>query len=139
MNDFGKLPPYGDANEEQPVNTSKNGERGGNMLDLTRSAPRNITVAEIVSFMPKQQKERIISGYDLKNFAKIFEDAAAMTTVDGFLRHGMNVSETARKLYMHRNTLIYRLNKIQSVTGLDIRRFDMAVTFEILRCLYRLK
>lgn len=120
-------------------NTPENGNSGGDMLDLTHSAPKNITVSEIVSFMPKPIKERLISGYDLKNFAKIFEDASAMATVDGFLRHGMNVSETARKLYMHRNTLIYRLNKIQSVTGLDVRRFDMAVTFEILRCLYRSK
>ena len=62
-----------------------------------------------------------------------------MSTVDSFLEHGMNVSETARKLYMHRNTLIYRLNKIRKVTGLDIRVFDMAVTFEILRSLYMLK
>ena len=51
----------------------------------------------------------------------------------------MNVSETARVLYMHRNTLIYRLNKISNETGLDLRKFDMAVTFEILRVLYELK
>lgn len=120
-------------------NTPEYSDWGGDMFDLTHSAPKNISIAEIVSFMPKPIKERLISGYDLKNFAKIFEDASAMATVDGFLRHGMNVSETARKLYMHRNTLIYRLNKIQSVTGLDVRRFDMAVTFEILRCLYRSK
>ncbi len=62
-----------------------------------------------------------------------------MATVDCFLENGMNVSRTARILYMHRNTLIYRLNKISAETGLDIRVFDMAVTFEILRSLYELK
>ena len=109
------------------------------MLERIHSESGNIHLSDIVSLLPKAQRERIISGYDLKNFAKIFEDTDAMATVDCFLQHGMNVSETSRILYMHRNTLIYRLNKIQSQTGLDLRDFDMAVTFEILRCLYSLK
>lgn len=43
----------------------------------------------------------------------------------------MNVSETARQLYVHRNTLVYRLEKIQKITGLDVRVFDDALTFKI--------
>ncbi len=105
----------------------------------TQNSPENIPLPLIVSQLSKAQRERLIAGYDVKNFARIFEDGDTMSTVDSFLEHGMNVSETARKLYMHRNTLIYRLNKIRKVTGLDIRVFDMAVTFEILRSLYMLK
>ena len=101
--------------------------------------PENIPLLEIISSLPKAQRERLISGYDLKSFARIFEDEEIMAAVDGFFKYGMNVSETARSLYMHRNTLIYRLNKIKKTTGLDIRVFDMAVTFEILRILYELK
>ena len=62
-----------------------------------------------------------------------------MLTVGAFFENGMNVSETSRRLYMHRNTLIYRLNKIQKSTGFDLRNFETAVTFQILRILYELK
>ena len=110
-----------------------------NMFDRTPLPPENISLVEIISSMPKAQRERLISGYDLKSFARIFEDEEIMAAVDGFFKYGMNVSQTARSLYMHRNTLIYRLNKIKNTTGLDIRVFDMALTFEILRILYELK
>lgn len=109
------------------------------MSGLTQNLPENIPLSVIVSQLSKAQRERLISGYDIKNFARIFEDADTMATVDCFLENGMNISRTARILYMHRNTLIYRLNKIQTVTGLDIRVFEMAVTFGILRSLYELK
>lgn len=139
MNQISNVPSGAAGEQGLRQNNTKNVNSCGDMPDLTHFSPRNITVAEIASYMPKPHKERIISGYDLKSLAKVFEDASAMSTVDGFLKYGLNVSETARRLYMHRNTLIYRLNKIQSLTGLDIRRFDNAVTFEILRCLYRMK
>ncbi len=50
-----------------------------------------------------------------------------LTTVLTFFENNLNLSEAARKLYIHRNTLIYRLEKIQRVTGLDLRNFDDAV------------
>ncbi|MDE6442097.1 MAG: helix-turn-helix domain-containing protein [Clostridia bacterium] len=120
-------------------NLTKNSNWGGDMPELTQNPPPNIHLPAIVSQLTKAQRERLISGYDIKNFARIFEDADTMATVDCFLENGMNISATARILYMHRNTLIYRLNKIQTVTGLDIRVFDMAVTFCILRSLYEQK
>lgn len=104
-----------------------------------RGAAQSIRLPDVLAQLTKAQRERIISGYDIKNLARIFEDEDTMTTIESFLENGMNVSETSRRLYMHRNTLMYRLNKIRSVTGLDLRRFDMAVTFEILRSLYILK
>ena len=109
------------------------------MLERTHSLPENIKLSEIVSLLTKAQREKLISGCDIKNLARIFEDADIMNTVDCFLKNGMNVSQTARILYMHRNTLIYRLNKIVNVTGLDVRKFDDAVTFELLRAAYELK
>ena len=53
-------------------------------------------------------------------------------TIDMFFRKDLNLSDAARQLYIHRNTLVYRLDKIQRQTGLDLRRFDDAVTFKIL-------
>lgn len=54
-----------------------------------------------------------------------------LTTVYTFFDNNLNISETARKLYVHRNTLVYRLEKIQKKTGLDVRVFDDALTFKI--------
>lgn len=117
----------------------ENSNWGGSMPDSTQFSPKNITLEEIVACLTKSQRERLISGYDIKNFARIFEHGDLMLTVDSFFKNGMNVSETARKLYMHRNTLIYRLNKIQKATGINLRNFEMAVTFQILRVLYEQK
>ena len=75
----------------------------------------------------------------LQPYAEAFADAELIKTCMCLLENDLNVSRTAEKLYMHRNTLIYRLKKIQKLTGLDISRFDMAVTFEVLRTLYKLK
>ncbi|MCD7818671.1 MAG: helix-turn-helix domain-containing protein [Lachnospiraceae bacterium] len=54
-----------------------------------------------------------------------------LTTINKFFENNLNVSETARQLYIHRNTLVYRLEKLQKSTGLDIRVFDDALTFKI--------
>lgn len=54
-----------------------------------------------------------------------------LTTIDKFFENNLNISETARELFIHRNTLVYHLEKLQKTTGLDIRRFDDALTFKI--------
>ena len=54
-----------------------------------------------------------------------------MITINKFFENSLNVSETSRQLYIHRNTLVYRLDKIQKSTGLDLRVFEDAITFKI--------
>ena len=58
-------------------------------------------------------------------------DEETRSTIDTFFAHNLNVSETARRLFVHRNTLVYRLEKLRQLTGLDIRTFDDAMTFRI--------
>ncbi|WP_461812457.1 PucR family transcriptional regulator [Faecalimonas sp.] len=58
-------------------------------------------------------------------------DEETLTTVHKFFENNLNISETARQLFLHRNTLVYRLEKIQKKTGLDVRIFDDALTFKI--------
>lgn len=58
-------------------------------------------------------------------------DEETLTTINKFFENNLNVSETSRQLYVHRNTLVYRLEKLQKSTGLDIRKFDDALTFKI--------
>ena len=52
-------------------------------------------------------------------------------TIQKFFENNLNVSETSRKLFVHRNTLVYRLDKIQKSTNLDLRVFEDAITFKI--------
>jgi carbohydrate diacid regulator len=82
----------------------------------------------------------------LKKYLDIFLDAGAkeilndsemLGTAEEFLANSLNLSETSRRLYMHRNTLMYRLDKIEKVMGLNIRRFSDAVTFRIILILYK--
>ena len=58
-------------------------------------------------------------------------DEETLTTINKFFENSLNVSETSRQLYIHRNTLVYRLDKIQKATGLDLRVFEDAITFKI--------
>ena len=58
-------------------------------------------------------------------------DEETITTINKFFENNLNISETARQLYVHRNTLVYRLEKLQKMTGLDIRVFEDALTFKI--------
>ncbi len=69
---------------------------------------------------------------------EVFEDAEMINTAEEFLENSLNVSETARKLYLHRNTLTYRLDKIEKATSLNIRKFSDAVTFRLITILSRL-
>ena len=58
-------------------------------------------------------------------------DEETLTTINKFFENSLNVSETSRQLYIHRNTLVYRLDKLQKSTGLDLRVFEHAITFKI--------
>ncbi|MCR5267828.1 MAG: helix-turn-helix domain-containing protein [Lachnospiraceae bacterium] len=58
-------------------------------------------------------------------------DEETLTTINKFFENSLNVSETSRQLYIHRNTLVYRLDKLQKTTNLDLRVFEDAITFKI--------
>ena len=70
--------------------------------------------------------EEVFAGKAVDQF-----DEETLTTVDKFFENNLNISETARRLFVHRNTLVYRLEKIQKQTGLDVRVFEDALTFKI--------
>ena len=58
-------------------------------------------------------------------------DEEILNTIDKFLENSLNVSETSRQLYIHRNTLVYRIEKLEKATGMDVRNFDDALSFKI--------
>lgn len=68
----------------------------------------------------------VLHGISMDSF-----DDETLSTVGKFFENDLNVSETSRQLYIHRNTLVYRLDKLQKLTGLDLRDFDDAIIFKI--------
>lgn len=70
--------------------------------------------------------KEVFGNQDVSGF-----DEETLATVYKFFENNLNISETARQLYIHRNTLVYRLEKIQKLTGLDVRIFEDALTFKI--------
>ena len=68
----------------------------------------------------------------------LLQDEDMLVTAEEFLENNLNVSETSRNLFMHRNTLMYRLDKIERMTGLNLRNFSEAVTFRLITILSKL-
>lgn len=70
--------------------------------------------------------DEVLKGKKVSSF-----DEETLMTVNKFFENSLNVSETSRRLYIHRNTLVYRLDKLLKTTGLDLRKFDDAIIFKI--------
>nr|WP_302058682.1 helix-turn-helix domain-containing protein [Paenibacillus sp. MZ03-122A] len=85
--------------------------------------------------IPKEQ--RVLFLEQVMKSSVILEDSETMATLDIFFQLDCNVSETAKRLYVHRNTLIYRLDKIKQETGLDVRTFNDAVLVKLYLLLYK--
>ncbi len=99
---------------------------------------REFLLVKMLEDIPEGKLESYFSELSDENFKEVFEDEEMLDTAEEFLRCSLNVSETSRNLYMHRNTLLYRLDKIEKATGLNIRSFSDAVSFRVLTVIYRL-
>lgn len=96
---------------------------------------KDYILIKILEDVPKAKLNEYLSVLLDSPSKEIFESKEMMSTAEEFLENSLNVSETSRKLFLHRNTLTYRLDKIQSVTGLDIRNFSDALTFRLISIL----
>ena len=93
-------------------------------------AYNELGIGRLIHQLPASLCEMFLNEVFEDGKADIFEEEE-LTTVYTFFDNNLNISETARRLYVHRNTLVYRLEKIQKKTGLDVRVFDDALTFKI--------
>jgi carbohydrate diacid regulator len=96
---------------------------------------KDYVLIKILEDVPKAKLNEYLQVLLDSPSKEIFESKEMMSTAEEFLENSLNVSETSRKLFLHRNTLTYRLDKIQSVTGLDIRNFSDALTFRLISIL----
>ena len=90
----------------------------------------NLGIGRIIYQLPTTLCEMFLSEVFKKNPIEAL-DADTLDTINKFFENNLNVSETSRKLYVHRNTLVYRLEKIKKITGLDLREFDHAIVFKV--------
>lgn len=90
----------------------------------------NLGIGRLIYQLPVPLCEMFIREVFKGKSPKDFNEET-LNTVEKFFENNLNVSEAARKLYIHRNTLVYRLDKIQEMTGLDLKVLDDAITFKI--------
>ena len=90
----------------------------------------NLGIGRLIYQLPTTLCEMFLQEVFKKNPISSL-DSETLFTINKFFENNLNVSETARKLFVHRNTLVYRLEKIKKLTGLDLREFDDAITFKV--------
>ncbi|MBR1659804.1 MAG: helix-turn-helix domain-containing protein [Oscillospiraceae bacterium] len=90
----------------------------------------NLGLGRIIYQLPTTLCEMFLSEVFKKSPIESL-DQETLFTIDKFFENNLNVSETSRKLFVHRNTLVYRLEKIKKLTGLDLREFDHAIIFKV--------
>ncbi len=99
---------------------------------------REYMLVRILEECSKERLKEFFEQFQVAEGQEIFENEELLSTAEAFLENNLNVSETSRAVYLHRNTLNYRLNKIERLTGLNIRNFPDAVSFRMMSVLYRL-
>ena len=104
----------------------------GKVFDTEKSVInyQNLGIGRIIYQLPTTLCEIFLSEIFKKNSIDSL-DQETLFTINKFFENNLNVSETSRKLFVHRNTLVYRLEKIKKLTGLDLRQFDHAIVFKV--------
>lgn len=99
-------------------------------MEKSISAYNTLGIGRLIYQLPVNLCRIFIKEIFGDNVPDEFDDEV-LTTVQKFFDNNLNVSETSRQLFVHRNTLVYRIEKLHQSTGLDIRKFDDALTFKI--------
>ena len=104
----------------------------GKMFDTERDimSYENLGIGRLIYQLPTTLCEMFLSEV-FKDDSLEALDAETLMTIQKFFENNLNVSETSRNLFVHRNTLVYRLEKIKKITGLDLREFDHAIIFKV--------
>ncbi len=104
----------------------------GKVFDTEKSIINyeNLGIGRLIYQLPTTLCEIFLTEIFKKNSIDSL-DQETMFTINKFFENDLNVSETSRKLFVHRNTLVYRLEKIKKITGLDLRQFDHAIVFKV--------
>ena len=100
--------------------------------ELCKISSKNCLLQNFFSAIPHEVYETKLRDVETDEIKKILADSVSRHTVEVFLHNNLNINAASKELFMHRNTLIYRLEKIRLATGLDLRRFCDAFVFHVL-------
>jgi carbohydrate diacid regulator len=110
----------------------------GKVFDTAKSivAYESLGLGRLIYQLPTTMCEMFLHEIFKKHGIDVL-DKETLDTILCFFDNSLNISETSRKLFVHRNTLVYRLEKIKKLTGLDLRAFDHAVVFKVALMVHR--
>lgn len=104
---------------------------GGAEIDMQNDiySYKEYALVKLLSELPTTVMERYVKTVLDRNYKEVLADEELMLAAEAFFKYSLNISEASRSMYVHRNTLIYRLDKIEKLTGLNLRNFYDAMTF----------
>lgn len=90
----------------------------------------------ILSRLNPDEQARLCEKYLTPEIVTVMKDKELIECINAFFKNNLNISETSRNAFLHRNTLLYRIEKIYKITGLNIRNFEDAMSFKLLTIVY---
>ena len=114
-----------DGNLDSRLKNQK--KQDSNFVKLSKAMLNCLSSDEQASISEKFLTPEIVS---------VMQDKELIDCINAFFANNLNISETSRNAFLHRNTLLYRIEKISRVTGLNIRNFDDAMTFKMLLIIF---
>ncbi len=106
------------------------------MLDGCSVSDKSCLINSLFDKIPASELEKVRSYIIDDDVLEILKDDELMSCVENFFNNNLNISETSRNAFLHRNTLIYRIDKIYKATGFNIKNFNDAVNFKLLLMIY---
>ncbi|MBQ8452092.1 MAG: helix-turn-helix domain-containing protein [Clostridia bacterium] len=107
---------------------------------LKKSSFDDSTFSSIYKYLfntlSQEQKLGLSEKFISPSIVAVMKDKELIDSINSFLKNNLNISETSRNAFLHRNTLLYRIEKINKITGLNVRNFDDAISFKFLTLIY---
>jgi DNA-binding PucR family transcriptional regulator len=90
----------------------------------------------VIGCLNPDQQASISEKFLTPEIVSVMKDKELIECINAFFKNNLNISETSRNAFLHRNTLLYRIEKIYKITGLNIRNFEEAMSFRLLTIVY---
>ena len=113
----------------------------GKTTKVSKAATKYDTVFDklcghFINCLNPDQQAGISEKFLTPEIVSVMKDKELVECINAFFKNNLNISETSRNAFLHRNTLLYRIEKINKITGLNIRNFEDAMSFRLLTIVY---
>lgn len=122
----------GRQNTQVPVSKNEKSSKKSKIDDSVFASFCNT----VLDFLNPDQRATISEKFLSPEIVSVMKDKELIECINAFFKNNLNISETSRNAFLHRNTLLYRIEKIYKITGLNIRNFEEAMSFKLLTMVY---